>query len=138
MFDRLLHGVFRNLVEDDAVHGLAVQRAFFFQQLDQVPGNGFAFAVGVSRQVERFGFLERAHNRVDVFLAALDDLVLHREIVVRIDGPFLGHQVPHVAVRRHHLEIRAEVFADGLRLGGRFYDDEILGHRMKNRGQCRG
>jgi hypothetical protein len=138
MFDRLLDGVLRYLVENDAMHCFAVQRAFFFQQFDQVPGNGFAFAIRVRCEIERVGFLQGAHDCVDVFLAALDDLVLHREFLVGIHGALLRNEVAHVAVRRHHLEIPAEVFADGFRLCGRFDDDKILGHRMKNRGQCRG
>ena len=103
-----------------------------------MPGDGLAFAVRVSREIERVGFLQRTNDRVDVFLAALDDLVLHCKFVIGVDGALLGYEVAHVAIGRHHLEILPEVFADGFRLRRRFDNDKILGHTMKNRGQCRG
>jgi hypothetical protein len=59
------------------------------------------------------------------FLVALDHLVLHREVVRRVDRAFLGHQVAHVAVGGQHLEVLAEVLLDGLRLGRRLHDNEI-------------
>src|SRR5690606_39546336 len=57
-----------------------------------------------------------------------DFLVLHREVRVRVDGALLGHQVADVTVGCEHLEVAAEIFLDGLGLGGRFNDDEILAH----------
>ena len=103
-----------------------------------MPGDGLAFAIGVSRQVERIRLLERADDCLDVLLVALDDLVLHREVAVGVDGAFLRNQVAHVPIGRHHRKVLAQVLFDGLRLGGRFYDDEIFSHSMRNRGQCRG
>ena len=138
MVDGFLHRMLRNLVKHDPVHRFGVQRILFPEQFDQVPGNGFALAIRVGREIQRVRLLQRTDDRIHVFFIALDDLVLHRETTVGIDGAFFGDEVANMAIRSHHLEIFSEIFADGLRLGWRFNDDQILGHRMKNRGQCRG
>ena len=65
-----------------------------------------------------------------MLFVALDLAILHREIVVGIDGAFLRHQVAHVAIGREHLEVLAQVLLDGLRLGGRFDDDEVVCHAL--------
>jgi hypothetical protein len=124
----LLHGVPRDLVEDAAVDGLAVERARVLQQFVEVPGNRLALAVGVGREVERVGLLHRARDRLDVLPVLVDQLPAHGEAAGGIDRAFLGHEVAHVAVGSHHLEVLAEVLLDGLRLGRRLDDDEIPGH----------
>src|SRR5690606_35957798 len=47
LLDRLADRVARDLVEDDAVDVLTVERAVFLQQLGEMPGNRLALAVGV-------------------------------------------------------------------------------------------
>ena len=96
------------------------------QQLGEVPGDRLAFAVRVGREVQRVGFLERARDRLHVLLVLLEDLVAHRELALRVDRAFLRHQIAHVTIRSQHLEVLAEILLDGLRLGGRFDDDEVL------------
>ena len=64
------------------------------------------------------GLLGCFDDCVDVFFVLFDELVTHREIMIGIDCAFLRHQIAHMAVRRQHLEIFAEVFVDRLRLGG--------------------
>src|SRR4029077_15866636 len=59
-----LHLALRDFVENDAFDGLARKIAALFEQLTQVPGDGFAFAIGVGRQIEILGFLERARYGV--------------------------------------------------------------------------
>ena len=129
---RLRHGiadrVARDLVEHHAVHFLAVELAALLEDLVQVPGDRLALAVRVGRQVERLGFLQRARDGVDVALVLLEHLVLHGEAVVGVDRAFLRHQVAHVAIGGEHLEVLAEVLLDGLRLGRRFDDDEVVSH----------
>ena len=133
--DRLADRVARDLVEHHAMHVLAVERAQLFQQLGQVPGDRFAFAVRVGREVQRVGLLQRARDRLHVLLVLVEDLIAHRELALRIDGAFLRHEVAHVTIGSQHLEILAEILLDGLRLGGRFHDDEILLlHKKRNRG----
>ena len=124
--DRVANGVLRDFVKNHAMHVLVVQRTFLPQELDEVPGDCFAFAVRVRREVERIGLFQRADDRVDVLLVALDDLVLHREALIGIDSTFFRHEIANVPVRSQHVEILSQVFRDGLRLGGRFNDDEVF------------
>jgi hypothetical protein len=116
--DRLLHRVLGDLVEHDAAHILALQLALGLEEFVQVPGYGFALAVGIGREIQRFRLLERARNGVNVLLIAFDDLVLHGEVMGRIDGAFLGHEVANVTIGGKDFEILAEVLLDGLHLSG--------------------
>ena len=95
-----LHFALGDFVEHDALDFLALEIAALFEQLAQVPGNGFAFAIRVGRQIEVLGFLERARDGVDVFFVALDGAVAHREVLVGIDRAFLRDEVAHVAIAR--------------------------------------
>ena len=80
------HGLFRNFVEHDAAGVLRVD----FQQMSQVPGNRFAFAVRVSRQIDFF--------RTDELV-----LQLFNELAL----------IPHVRIRRRKpvFDIDAELIA---------------------------
>ena len=122
---RLADRVLGDLVEYDALYLLALECALGLQELVQVPRNGFALAVGVGREEQRFRLLQRARYGVDVLLVALDDLVLHREMVLRIDRALFRHQVPNMAVGGEDFEVLAEVLLDGLRLGRRLHDNEV-------------
>jgi hypothetical protein len=133
VIDGFLHGVLRDLVEDAAVHVLAVERAGVAKQLVQVPGDRLALAVGVGREIQRVGLLHGARDRVDVLAVLVDQLPAHLEVARGVDGAFLGHEVADVAIGRHHLEVLAEVLLDGLGLGRRLDDDEVLGHVLKNK-----
>ena len=74
-------------------------------------------------------------DRLDVLLVLLDQLVAHGEVVVGVDRAFLRDQVAHVAVRGQDGEVLAEVFVDRLGLGGRFDDEQVLGHVVDFCGQ---
>ncbi len=115
-------------MKDDAMNVLAVERLLFFEQLDQVPGDGLTFSIRVSREIESVGLLQRFHYRLNVFFVALDDLVLHRETVLGFDGAFFWHQIPDMTIGCENLEILAEVLLDGFRLCGRFNNYQILRH----------
>ena len=108
------------------MHILAFELALFLEQFDQVPRNRLAFAVRVSREIQGVGLLECANDSLDVFLVALDDLVLHGKAIVRIDSALLWNQVAHMAIGGHDFEVLAQILADCLRLGGRLDDYEIL------------
>jgi hypothetical protein len=96
--------------------------------LGDVPADRLALAVRVGREEQVVGGLGRLADGVDVALVLLDHLVAHREVVVGIDRALLRHQVAHVAVGRQHLEILPEVLVDGLGLGRRLDDEQVLGH----------
>ena len=110
------------------MHGAPFEQAALLQDLGDVPRDRFAFAVQVGREVERIGFRGGLRDRIDVLFVAVDDLVVHREVVIDVDGAFLRHEIAHVPVGRQHLEVLAEVLVDRLRLGGRLDDEQILGH----------
>ncbi len=117
MGDGVLHGLLCDLVEHHPVHGLALEVFAVLQQLIQMPGDGFTFAVRVSRQVQGVGVLEFAGDGLDVLVVALDGLVLHLEIVLGIHSAFFGYQVAYVSVGGEYLEVLAKIFLDGLGLG---------------------
>jgi hypothetical protein len=123
---RLAHRVLGDLVEDHALHLLALERTLRFQELMQVPGDGLALPVRIGGEIEGLGLLERALDGVDVLAIALHHLVLHRKVVLRIDGALLGHQIANVTVRGEDFEVLAEVFLDGFRLGRRLHDNEVV------------
>ena len=126
--DRLAYGILGDFIEGDAMYRLAFELAAIVQQLVQMPGDRFALAIRVGREIESLGLLQRAGNRIDVLLVALDHVVFHREAFVGIDRAFLRHEIPHVTIGGEHLEVLPEVLLDGLGLGRRFDDDEIVGH----------
>ena len=129
---RLADGVAGDLVEHHAVHVLAVEVAALLEDLLQVPGDGLAFAVRVGRQIERLGLAQAARDRLHVALVFFQHPVLHGVAVVGIDRAFLGNQIAHVAIGGQYVEIAPQVFFDGLRLGGRLDDDQVLCHDLKN------
>ena len=127
--DGLLDGGARNLVKDYAVDRLVPQGALFLQHFAHVPGNGFAFAIRVRRQIERVGAPQGLGDGLDVALVFIDELILHGEVVLRVHCPTLGHQVAHVPIGGEDLEVLAQVTLDRPRLGGRLDDDQVLAHR---------
>ena len=63
-----------------------------------MPGDCLALAVGVSRKVQGIGLLHRLDDIVDMLGIALDELVLHGEVMGSIDRTFLRYQVAYMAV----------------------------------------
>ena len=112
------------------MYRLSTEGVFFFQQFDEVPGYCFTFAIRVSCEVQSVRFLQRLDNGFDMLFIALDDPVLHRESVVRVNGAGFWNQIAYVAVRGQDIEVLAQVLADSLGFGRRFYDDKILRHSV--------
>ena len=123
-----LDGARRDLGEDHPVQGAVLEQAAFLQDLGDVPADRLALAIRVSGQVDGGGGLGGLGDGLDVLLVLLDQLVAHREPVVRVHRAFLGYQVANVAVRGQDVEVLAQVLVDRLGLGGRFDDEEVLGH----------
>ena len=67
----------------------------------------------------------RLADGIDMFGVFLDQLVFHREIMLGIDGAFLGQQITDMAIGCQHLKIAAQIFLDRLGLGRRLNYDEI-------------
>ena len=129
--DRLADGVARDLVEHHAVHVLAVEVAALGQDLLQVPGDGLPFAIGVRGQIQRFRLAQIFRDALDVALVLVEHLVLHREALVRVDRALLGHEIADVPVGGEHLEVAAQIFLDGLGLGGRLDYDQVVCHDVE-------
>jgi len=117
-----------DLGEDHALHRLVLQQPAFLQDLGDVPADRLALAVRVGRQEDVVGALGGLGDGLDVLFVLLDQVVAHGETVVRIDRAFLRDQVAHVPIRGQDGEVLAEVFVDRLGLGGRFDDEQVLGH----------
>ena len=94
------------------------------EQFLQVLTNGFAFAVRVGGQIHGLGLFRRRFQLLNDLAFAGDGDVLGLEIFLQVDAQLLFGQVFDVPHGSFYGEIRAEVFVDGLRLGGRFDDDE--------------
>ena len=122
---RLLHRALRDLVEDYPMHRALTELTALFEQLVQVPGDGLPLAVRVRGQVQGIGLLEHFGDGLNMPLVAVDDLVLHGEPLVRVNGALLGHKVAHMTIRGHDLEVGSQVLLDGFRLGGRFDNDQV-------------
>ena len=93
-----------------------------------MPGNGFTFPVRVSREVQGIGLFQCLDDCVNVLFVALDDLVLHRKLIIGVNGTFFGDQVADMPVRRQDVEVLAKVLADGAGLRRRFHNYEIFRH----------
>ena len=97
---------------------------FLPQDLGDVPGDGLPFPVRVRPQVN----LRDAGGR---FLQFLDDLglsqdsdVFGRKFVFQVNPQLTFGQVLDVPFAGDHLDVVAQVFLQGLRLGGRFHDEQ--------------
>ena len=66
-----------------------------------------------------------------MLLVTLDHLVLHGEVIVRINSAFLWQKITHVAVGGQYFVILTQVLFDGLAFGGRLYDDKIFTHEYR-------
>ena len=126
--DRLLDRAFRDLVEHDPVDGLGIEELPFLEDLVDVPGNRFAFTIGVGREVDGVCLPDGSRDLLDVLFVLVDEPVLHGEAVLGVDGAVLRHEIANVPVGCKDLEVPAQIFLDRPRLGGRLDDDQMLAH----------
>ena len=132
MLESFLHGALRDLVEGhaaDAVGLVAILLLLFLlglsvaQFLGQVPGDGFAFAVRVRRQIDVVRGQGQLLQLGENLLLAGNDDVFRLEFVVDIDAQRALGQVFDVPERSFDGEALPQIFLDGLGLGRRFDDD---------------
>ena len=95
------------------------------EDLEQMPGDGFAFAIRVGRQNELVGALYRFRDLANDLLGAAVDLPRHLEVLIGRHRAVLRRQVAHVSERGDHLIVASKVFIDGLGLRGRFHDNDV-------------
>ena len=114
MLQRVLDRLFGNLVKLNAAGLGGVQ----IQRVRQMPGNGLALTVRVSRQIDAgrvFGFLFDFCQNV---APAADGDVFHLEIMVRIHTQLRFWQVAHMTLRGLHVIPLAQKFLNRLGLRG--------------------
>ena len=120
-----LHGILGDRVENDAVDLLVFERALLFQDFQHVPGNRFAFAVGVGREDQAVRAFHGGGDLGEALLRLAVDLPDHREVVVGQNRAVFRGQVAHMAIGGEYLEIGPEIFVDRLRLGRRLDNDDV-------------
>ena len=125
VLDGRQHRVLRQVVEEHAVERFALGPDL----LGDVPGDSLALAVGVRGEEDRVGGLRGLLEFRDNFLLGLEDLVGRAEVVLDVDSERVAGQVLHVAYGGPDVELRAEVFLDGLHLRGRLDDDQCIRHQ---------
>src|SRR5690242_16337305 len=108
-------------VEYDALDRLRRESFLFSQNLQDMPGNRLALAIGVGRQNELIGVFDGAGDFIEALLRLWIDLPNHTKISIRLDRTALGGQVADMAERGQNLVALAEIFIDRLRLGRRLY-----------------
>ena len=122
---RLLDGVLGHSVEHHAIDALVLEQLLALENFVDVPGDGLAFPVRVSREDHAVGVLNRAADIAHPLGGLRVDFPAHREIVVRIDRAVLRREIPHMAERGVDLVVLAQIFVDGLRLGWRLDDHDF-------------
>jgi hypothetical protein len=81
-----------------------------------VKANGFALAVGVSREVDFFHFARGCLEFGDEFLFAFDNFVVRFEAVFDIHREIVFGQILNMTEGSFDDKLLAQVFVDGLRL----------------------
>ena len=92
--------------------------------LNQVPGDGLAFAIGVGRQVDLTRLLDALLELLDQLGLVSRHQIGRREIVVDVDPERALWQIANVAHRGLHGVAAAKVLADGAGFRWRFDDDQ--------------
>ena len=121
LFDRILC----NFVEHDATWLIRVQS----QEESQMPGDCLSLAVRVGCQIDFSGSLRLFFELLDQIALPADRNILWLKIVFHVDAQFALRQVSDMSDRSNDLIGRAQIFADGFRLGRRFHDDQCLFRR---------
>ena len=122
---RLADGLLGDGVEHHALDRLVLEDLLFLQDLEHVPGNGFAFAIRVGREDEAVGAFDGLGDVVEALCGLGVDLPDHVEVVLRVDRAVLRRQVADMPERGQDLVARAEIFVDRLGLGRRFNNDDL-------------
>ena len=88
-----------------------------------MPGDGFAFAVRVRREIDAVGGQGQLLQLGKNFFLAGDNDVFRFEFVVDVDAQSALGQILNVPERSLDDEALAQILLDGLRLGWRLDDD---------------
>jgi hypothetical protein len=127
MLHRLGHRLLGDGVEHHTLDRLASQRFLVFEDLEHVPGDGFAFTVRVGGEDQLVGAFDGAGDVIEPLLRLGVDLPEHAEIGIWIDRSGLRRQVSHMAKGGHDLVVAAQICIDRFCFGGRFYEYKLHG-----------
>ncbi len=112
------HRRFRHFVEDDALDIDTLQGAALLQDFLDMPGNGFSLAIGVGGEIKALGALDGARDLAHPLGCLVLDFPGHGEVLIGPHRAILGREVADMAIARQDRIALAEIFVDGLRLGG--------------------
>ena len=118
--DGLLHGVFGQLVEGDALRLFRIQPEYG----GEMPAYGLALAVGVGRQKDLGGVLGFLFQGVDQLALPADVDVFRLKIMLDVDAELAFGQIPDMSLGGNHLVALSEKALDGGHLRGRLHDNE--------------
>ena len=122
MGDALAHHLAGDLVEGDT-SGLIVRQV---QQMLQMPGNGLSLAVWVGGEVDGIAGGGVLFQLADQLLLAADGFIFRFKIVLDVHAQGTFRQVTQVAHAGRDLIVRPQILADGLGLGRRLHDHQML------------
>ncbi len=120
--DGLVDHLFGDLVEGDP-EGLVARQP---QQLLQMPGDGLPLPVRVGGQKDTLTLFSGLFQIGNDILFPLDGLVVHGEILLHIHADLALGQVPDMAHGGLDLIARSQIFGNGLGLGRRLHDHQIV------------
>ena len=126
------YSVFGDFVESHPLDFWGVAGFIDAERFQQMPGDGFAFAVGVSGQDQFIALVGFFFQQRDLFLAFGQDVVARLEFRFDIDRPLFAGQSANVAIGSQNLVVRAEKFFDGFGFSGRFDDHQGFSHERLN------
>ncbi len=93
MRECLLYSSVRDLVKDDPLRTGFID----FSSLHQMPGNGFALAIWIGREVNLRGVLHRFAQILHGIALIVGHTILRLEVVLDIDRKLRDEQVAHMA-----------------------------------------
>jgi hypothetical protein len=99
VLERFFDFLFRDLVE------LYAKRLGQLEQLREMPSDGFALTIGVGREIDARGLLDRGAQLFDDRALALDRDVRRREAVVDVDPEPALWKIAEVAYGREHMVV---------------------------------
>ena len=117
----MLYARLGDLIERDTVLTVRVQP----QNIGQVPGDRLALAVRVGGKIDTVTLLGRLFQLLDECALPLDNLISRLKVVLNVDTQARLRQIAHMAHGGGHLIAAAQIFFDGLRLGGRLHDYKL-------------
>ena len=128
MIKSLQNGALGNFIKDNTLDGFAFEQLLAFKNITNMPGDRFAFTIRIGREIEGLGAVERVNDGADLFFGSGVDRPVHFEIFVRPNRTIFRRQVAHMSIGCQHRVSITEILVDGLGLGGRFNDDDVLWH----------